>query len=80
MARTHVIIDDEVIGQIDRLVGQRGRSRFLEQAAMEKLQRLAQEQAVRAGAGALRKADHPEWVNQDAINDWVRTQRRTEAG
>ena len=30
MARTHVILSDEVIAAIDERVGERGRSKFLE--------------------------------------------------
>ena len=78
MARTHVILDDEVMAAIDQRVGHRGRSRFLEEAAQEKLARLAQEEAIREGAGALAGTDHPEWADQAAINEWVRSQRRTE--
>jgi hypothetical protein len=79
MARTHVILDDEVIEAIDKVVGQRGRSRFLEEAAREKLDRLELEQAIREGAGSLKEKDYPHWPDQASINEWVRAQRRTEA-
>ena len=78
MARTHVILDDRVIEAIDKRVGHRGRSRFLEEAAQEKLERLELEEAIREGAGALDEADYPHWRDQGSINEWVRTQRRTE--
>jgi metal-responsive CopG/Arc/MetJ family transcriptional regulator len=79
MARTHVILSDEVIDAIDEKVGQRGRSRFLEEAAREKLERLELEAALRKGAGVLTAKDYPEWRDQRSINEWVRAQRRTEA-
>jgi hypothetical protein len=79
MARTHVILSDEVIDAIDEKVGQRGRSRFLEEAAREKLERLELEAALRKGAGILKAKDYPEWRDQGSINEWVRAQRRTEA-
>jgi metal-responsive CopG/Arc/MetJ family transcriptional regulator len=78
MARTHVILDDDIIDAIDQVVGQRGRSRFLEQAAKEKLQRLALEKALVSTAGILKAEDYPEFKDQASINDWVRAQRRTE--
>lgn len=78
MARTHVILDDDVIEAIDKVVGQRGRSRFLEEAAREKLERLELEEAMREGAGILKDKDYPHWGDQGSINEWVRTQRRTE--
>ncbi|MHB1445735.1 MAG: hypothetical protein ACYCTI_00755 [Acidimicrobiales bacterium] len=78
MARTHVILDDRVMAAIDERVGHRGRSRFLEEAAVEKLERLELEEAIREGAGILSDRDYPDWADQTSINDWVRTQRRTE--
>ncbi len=79
MARTHVILDDEVMEAIDKVVGQRGRSRFLEEAAREKLERMELEQVLRDGAGSLKEKDYPHWRDQASINEWVRAQRRTEA-
>jgi len=79
MARTHVILGDEVIEAIDKVVGQRGRSRFLEEAAREKLDRLELEQVIRDGAGSLKEKDYPHWRDQASINEWVRAQRRSEA-
>lgn len=78
MARTHVILGDEVVEAIDQLVGQRGRSRFLEDAAREKLERLQLEHALASTAGILKTKDYPEFKDQASINGWVRTQRRTE--
>ena len=79
MARTHVILDDDVIGAIDERVGERGRSRFLEQAAREKLARLALDEALATTGGTVRESAYPQFADQAAINDWVRSGRRTEA-
>ena len=79
MARTHVILGDEVVEAIDRIVGQRGRSHFLEEAAREKLDRLQMEHALASTGGVLKTKDYPEFEDQVAINEWVRAQRRTEA-
>lgn len=78
MARTHVVLSDEVIAGIDERVGERGRSRFLEAAAREKLERLDLEVAIREGAGVLKEKDYPKWRDQEAVNGWVRAQRQTE--
>lgn len=78
MARTHVVLSDEVIAGIDERVGERGRSRFLEAAAREKLERLDLEVAIRDGAGVLKEKDYPQWHDQNAVNEWVRAQRQTE--
>ena len=71
VARTHVVMADEVLEAVDRLVGQRGRSRFLEEAAREKLTRVELDAALRATAGVIRTADHPEWRNREATTAWV---------
>ncbi|HSH59507.1 MAG TPA: hypothetical protein VK988_07675 [Acidimicrobiales bacterium] len=71
-------LDDEVIEAIDKVVGQRGRSRFLEEAARAKLERMELEQVIRDGAGTLAEKDYPHWRDQASINEWVRAQRRTE--
>jgi len=78
MARTHVILNDKVIEAIDQLVGQRGRSQFLDQAAREKLERLALEEALASTVGVLKRQHYPEFEDQASINKWVRAQRRTE--
>jgi hypothetical protein len=79
MARTHVIISDEVLATIDEVVGKRGRSRFLEQAASEKLERLALEEAIGATAGIARGPGYTHWRDRDAAATWVRKTRRTES-
>jgi metal-responsive CopG/Arc/MetJ family transcriptional regulator len=77
VARTHVVLDDAVIDAIDQLVGQRGRSRFLEEAARERLQRLHLDKALASTAGILKGEDYSEFKDQPSINRWVRAQRRT---
>jgi metal-responsive CopG/Arc/MetJ family transcriptional regulator len=78
MARTHVTLSDDVLAAIDRRVGARGRSRFLEEAAREKLDRLDLDDAIVAAAGTLTAEEYPEFRDQASINEWVRQQRRSE--
>jgi hypothetical protein len=78
MARTHVILTDEVIAAIDEQVGERGRSRFLEEAAREKLERLALEAAITEGAGLLKDEDYAHWSDTASVQEWVRRSRRGE--
>jgi metal-responsive CopG/Arc/MetJ family transcriptional regulator len=78
MARTHVILSDEVITAIDERVGERGRSRFLEEAAREKLERLELEAAIREGSGVLKDRDYPHWRDSESAQEWVRRSRRGE--
>lgn len=79
MARAHVVMSDETLREIDRLVGQRSRSRFLEEAAREKLERLALAAALEDTAGVASARAYPEWRDRQAAADWVRGTRRTEA-
>jgi hypothetical protein len=75
MARTHVILADEVIEAIDRRVGARGRSRFLEEAAREKLERSELADALVAATGIMSSEDYPEFRDRESIAQWVRRQR-----
>lgn len=79
MARTHVVMSDELLEAIDEVVGKRGRSRFLAEAAAEKLERLALTEAVRASAGIARGSAYSHWRDRDTAVAWVRKTRRTES-
>ena len=79
MARTHVVLDDQVLDAIDRLAGPRGRSRFLEEAAREKLARLELERTLQTTAGKIDGAKHPEWADAKATAKWVREVRAESA-
>jgi 23S rRNA maturation mini-RNase III len=60
--------------QIDRLVGKRGRSGFLAQAAEKELMRLHQVKAIKAATGTWRDEEHPELKRGAAA--WVAKVRR----
>ena len=72
--RTHIVIPEQLAAQIDRVVGRRGRSRFLAQAAEKELMRLRQIKALRTAAGAWKDQDHPEL--KDGAAAWVAKLRR----
>ncbi len=78
MARAHVVMSDETLREIDQLVGERSRSRFLEEAAREKLERLALAASLEDTAGVASASSHPEWRDRHAAAEWVRGTRRTE--
>ncbi len=79
MARTHVVMSEEVLKAIDELVGKRGRSRFLQEAAAEKLERLALAESLEATAGLARGSGYRHWRDRSTTADWVRKTRRTES-
>jgi hypothetical protein len=71
--RTHIVIPQHLALEIDALVGKRGRSAFLTQAAEKELMRLRQIRALEGAAGAWKDKDHPE-LRQGAAR-WVKKLR-----
>jgi len=72
--RTHVVIPEQLVKEIDNLVGSRQRSSFIAQAAERELTRLRQLEALHATAGAWKDSNHPELEQGSA--EWVRNMRR----
>ena len=72
--RTHVVLSDQLVKEIDLLVGSRQRSTFLAQAAEHELMRLRQLKALDAVAGAWKDNDHPELKRGAA--KWVKKTRQ----
>jgi hypothetical protein len=68
--RAHVILPVELVSDIDKLVGKRGRSAFLTEVARDEIQRRQQREALREAAGAWKDEDHPEL--KDGAAAWVR--------
>jgi Arc/MetJ-type ribon-helix-helix transcriptional regulator len=71
--RTHVVLSDQLVKDIDTLVGSRQRSNFLTEAAEKELMRRRQLQALDA-LMPWNEKDHPE-LKQGAAK-WVRKLRR----
>jgi len=69
--RAHVIILEELIKEIDRLVGQRKRSQFISEAVKKELNRLRFLAGVRETSGAWKAENHSEQTSK-----WVETIRR----
>lgn len=72
--RAHVTLPVELIAEIDSLVGSRGRSRFLEEAAAEKLQVIRRVAAFER-ALAVPTVGVPEWYTSESAAAWVRELR-----
>jgi hypothetical protein len=79
--RTHIVISAELAGEIERVVGRRGRSNFLAQAARRELKRLRLLKALESAAGSWKDRDHPElkkgaakWVDSLRSEDGQRFQ------
>ena len=81
--RTHVVIPDDLIKEIDTLVGNRQRSSFIVRATERELVRMRQLKAL-DGLVAWNEKDHPElkdgaakWVSKLRQQDEARFQRVT---
>jgi metal-responsive CopG/Arc/MetJ family transcriptional regulator len=74
--RTHIILPDRLIEEIDGLVGKRKRSRFVEEAIREKLKRGALLKAIKNTAGMLPAEEYPAWETSDKAAEWVRESRQ----
>ncbi|MGH9452645.1 MAG: hypothetical protein ACRD2O_01585 [Terriglobia bacterium] len=72
--RTHIVIPEDLAREIERLVGKRGRSGFLAQAARKELKRLRMLKALERAAGSWKDKDHPELKRGAA--QWVEGLRK----
>jgi hypothetical protein len=71
--RTHVVIPEQLIADIDDLVGKRGRSQFLVLAATHEIKRRRQMRTLEDAAGAWTTEDHPELAG--GVTSYVRRLR-----
>jgi hypothetical protein len=68
--RAHVILPIDVVADIDKLVGKRGRSAFLTELAQREIKLRHKREVLRETAGAWKSEDHPELAQGAAA--WVR--------
>ena len=70
--RMHIELDDELIAEVDRITGPRGRSADVRSALETAVARSLRERSLAAAAGALADTEH-EWDADPA--QWVHDQR-----
>jgi hypothetical protein len=73
--RTHIVIPAQLVREVDRLVGARGRSQFFADAAAEKVARLRLVKASSKAAGSLRDVSIPDWETPEKASGWVAKSR-----
>lgn len=73
--RTHVVLPDELVNDIDELVGKRKRSAFIVETIEERVKREMQLKAIREGAGSLDLKKYPHWSTREKTEEWVRALR-----
>jgi len=79
MARTNVILPDELLKEVDRIVGPRRRSAFIAEAVRERLARLKFLKALEQAAGAWSDESHPDLRTQKDIELYLNRVRKTTA-
>lgn len=70
--RTHVILRDELVEEVDKRVGKRRRSEFINEAVEERLKRLRLIEAAETSGGSLKDTDIPGWETEESTLEWVR--------
>lgn len=72
--RAHIFLPEDLLREIDALVGPRGRSAFLAETARNEVRRLRLLRFLESKKPSWLSADHPELAKGAAA--WVRTIRR----
>lgn len=72
--RTNLMLPEELVADVDRVAGPRGRSRYVAEAVAARLHRDLQREAIIASAGAWK--DHPWFPTSESVVDFIREGRR----
>jgi hypothetical protein len=72
--RAHIVLPDDLVQEIDRVVGPRGRSSFLVETARAELRRRRLLTLLRGHQPIWQANDHPELISGAAA--WVREVRK----
>lgn len=76
--RTHVVLPEDLLNEIDEVAGKRRRSEFIEQAVRERLLWIKQGIALEKAIGSLDLSEYPEWDTPEKVSAWVREQRQAD--
>jgi metal-responsive CopG/Arc/MetJ family transcriptional regulator len=74
--RVHINLDDEIVRELDRRAGARGRSAYIAAALRRALEDERRWEQIASAVGSLEGAGH-EWDDDPA--GWVAAQRRSDA-
>lgn len=77
--KAHITLPANILVTIDRLTGKRGRSKFMVEAAEEKIAKEKFLKALKGSAGAWKDENHPKLSSIKNINRLVRAMREETA-
>ena len=69
LTRTNVTLPAELLEEVDRFAGPRGRSRYVAEAVAQRVRRDALGEAIRETGGAM--VGRPGWMTPDEVTAWV---------
>jgi metal-responsive CopG/Arc/MetJ family transcriptional regulator len=78
--RTNLLLPEELVAEVDRIAGPRGRSRYVADAVQARLRRDRLREVVEQTAGSLGAADYPQWSTPEKVVAWVRARRAEVTG
>jgi hypothetical protein len=76
--RTHVVVPEDLLAEVDRLIGPRRRSQFFVDAVAEKVARIKLADVAAKAAGALKEVSIPDWNTAEKARNWVRGSRQAD--
>ena len=74
--KVHLTFPPKIISEIDNLVGKRGRSKFVSEAAKEKINREKFSKAIRECAGTWKSENHPNLSSSKDVVKFVEKIRK----
>ena len=76
--RTHVVLPDDLVREVDEQVGARKRSEFIEKAIRAQLRRDKQWDAIEKSFGVLKGRTPEYWSTPEKTTQWVHDLRKQE--
>jgi hypothetical protein len=73
--RTNLLLPKELVDEVDRFAGPRGRSRYVAEALTARLRRDRLREMVEATAGSIDPDAYPHWRTPEDVVAWVRRLR-----
>jgi metal-responsive CopG/Arc/MetJ family transcriptional regulator len=73
--RTNLLLPKDLVEEVDRFAGPRGRSRYVAEALQTRLRRDRLKEMIERTAGVWSAEDYPEFATSAMVVEWVRARR-----